>query len=189
METMVEQTTLEPESKLKEKESMFEQQVADALAKKHPLLAQEYVKHKATPNLCFKRSFHHILGMQYSTSNNLARKNVVDKRYAKFRSQSMNVLFIYDTMDKKFVSTLCHRGNYVPTIYTVNGKVDADKWFLDDMDEICTHGIHFYLTLQAAICHNPWSNYAPNFSDNGVYQSPIDWYAFENCDFVTSPTM
>jgi len=161
---------------------MFQPELADALQVKHPLLAEEYQKHKDTPNLCFKRCTNHLLGMQYhSDANNLTRNGVKNKQFAKFRAKSVTVLFIYDVQDKKLIPQYMHETYWKNVWYCVDEETVADYWNKFDLDTVCTHGIHFYLSLIAAICHYSYFNDNNNFREDGMELMAPTRYQMENC--------
>ena len=167
---------------------MFQPELADALQEKHPLLSEEYRKHKDTPNLCFKRCKYHLLGMQYnSDANNLARNGVKYKPFAKFRAKSVKVLFIYDVQHRKLIPEWKHENGWTNVWYRVDKYTFADWWDASDVDDVCTHGIHFYLSLIAAICYITYFNGNNNFQDSGVCVSAPTRYQMENATSEREP--
>jgi len=160
---------------------MFQPELAEMLVAQHPLLAEQYQNHKDTLNMCFKRCKYNIIGMQYSPLNNLHRKHIVDKRYAKFRSASIKVLFIYNILQKKCMPNLTHESQWGKVDYILDKETHADHWNELDTDVICTNGIHFYLTLLGAICYSfAWQD-SCNFMDNGKELIAPNRYQMENC--------
>jgi antitoxin component YwqK of YwqJK toxin-antitoxin module len=80
---------------------------------------------------------------------NLTRKNVVDKQYAKFRTNTAKVISIRDPHTLKecdYVSS--NRDNY---FYYVKGKTITEGNYDMENENVCTRGIHFYLSYGAAL--------------------------------------
>ena len=73
-------------------------------------------------------------------------RDVVNKKYAKYRSEYAKVIYI-----KSIVGRTMYRRAYSvlkPGGYYVSGKyICCNKWN-DNIDEVCTNGIHFYLSKQ-----------------------------------------
>jgi hypothetical protein len=74
---------------------------------------------------------------------------------AKFRCNGLNVVLIYDLVSQSTEISIIHETNYwgFLTYYEIGGFVEPDQ-FDYDLDEICTHGIHYFLTLRAAMSYN-----------------------------------
>jgi hypothetical protein len=111
-------------------------------------------------NHVFKKSFdiftrHDCLVMLEKPSIgficNEYRKSVKNKDMAKFRCNGLAVVSIFDEVDKIFRSFIRHLTilPYTTTSYEV-GKLVKPNSFNPNLDEICTHGIHYFLTLKAA---------------------------------------
>jgi hypothetical protein len=86
---------------------------------------------------------------------NESRYSVKNKNMAKFRCNGLNVMIIYDLVLQKTVNSIDHETNYwcVSTNYKVGELVKPDQ-FDHDLDEICTSGIHYFLTLKAAMSYD-----------------------------------
>jgi len=76
---------------------------------------------------------------------NVAR-DVVNKKYAKYRAEYAKIIYIKSiigrTMFRRAYSAL-KPGGY----YTVGKYICCNKWN-DNINEVCTNGIHFYLSKQ-----------------------------------------
>lgn len=98
----------------------------------------------------YKRCGNHIIQMMRTdeTKDNEKRFNVVDRRYAKFRANKLLVLKIYNEESNEFVASIEHFF-YAPIKYMV-GQVVIPDAFDDDIDRVCTNGIHYFTTLFAA---------------------------------------
>jgi len=110
----------------------------------------------------FKRCGNTIVALQLPPieDTTLNRRGIVDKRYAKFRAKYCpRVVFICDLYEDAMVPKKTHY--YHPSwtkpveiVYQVGQRVEPDMYDRD-MDNICSHGIHFYLSLEAALSHDP----------------------------------
>lgn len=121
----------------------------------------EEVFKDCNPNHVFKRcrSFeknHECLVMLEKPMNgflcNESRKTVINKDFAKFRCNGLIVILIFDLVDHTCISWVNHIS---PIYYNMNtlyevGKLVKPDFFDSDLNEICTHGIHYFLTLKAA---------------------------------------
>ena len=90
-----------------------------------------------------------IAKLQILGQNNEKRESIADKRYAKFRANKVKVLEIYNAQD----STITH--NEAQSLfdsnvkYVVNDIVKPDSYH-PDPENVCSNGIHYYLTEEAA---------------------------------------
>ncbi len=82
------------------------------------------------------------------------RKRVIDKNFAKFRCNGLITVAIYNMYTKQFVNYLYHRIRLVSGSYEIAYEVknisipdDYDQ----NLDVICTSGIHYFLSLEAAL--------------------------------------
>lgn len=105
--------------------------------------------------------------------SNLGRTNVVDKNYAKFGCQKATVLSIYTLIIDEITGkttrqdVLSGSSIYEPDfIYKVGESIYVDD-YNPDIESICSEGIHFFLTQEAAysfsniLTKNSW------YSDGG----------------------
>src|SRR5580700_9193907 len=113
------------------------------------------------------------------TISNLGRPGVVDMYHAKFRMNRALVVDIYhrDTKEKKTSVTSMHDSNFV---YTV-GQIVSEPRYDPDQSEVCTQGIHFFLTEEAAYhfgyieCLTPENGVVKSWSDNGRLEYEVHY--------------
>jgi hypothetical protein len=140
-------------------------------------------------------------GISISTVTNEKRKNVVDKNYAKFRGNAFLVvdIFNHEKTNKTNKTNKMSKNNSIinygssivlpkPTTYTIGEIIKADKYCTDDIDVVCTNGIHFFTTLNAAYFYGSsyvryqmggHIGYWRNFNDDGeIISEGIDNYVF-----------
>jgi hypothetical protein len=89
---------------------------------------------------------------------NESRKSVINKDMAKFRCNGLNVVVIFDLELQEIVNSIIHNTNSwsIPktlTWYQVGSFVKPDD-FNTDLNIICSNGIHYFLTLQAALSYD-----------------------------------
>jgi hypothetical protein len=86
---------------------------------------------------------------------NESRDSVKNKEMAKFRCNGLNVVLIYDLVLQQTMSQILHQPNYwgLLTYYKIGEIVKPDR-FDDDLDIVCTSGIHYFLTLKAAMSYD-----------------------------------
>ncbi len=97
--------------------------------------------------------------------SNENRTKVVNKNFAKFRCNGLITVAIYDLYEKKFIQEIYHQVLKHEVSYSV-GKFTAPDQYNEDIDIVCTSGIHYFLTLEAALNYrrgriiqyfaNPW---------------------------------
>jgi hypothetical protein len=86
---------------------------------------------------------------------NESRKSVINKDMAKFRCNGLNVVLIYDLVLQETMSQILHKTNYWCFLtYYKTGEIVKPNRFNDDLDEICSSGIHYFLTLKAAMSYD-----------------------------------
>ncbi len=104
---------------------------------------------------------------------NESRKDVVDKNFAKFRCNGLITVAIYDLINEEFIDLLEHDlmtcFGYKKIFYQVN-KLSIPDLYDENLDIVCTSGIHYFLTLEAAL--NYGDQYFKNenfiaYQDNG----------------------
>ncbi len=88
---------------------------------------------------------------------NETRQNIVNKKFAKFRCNGLITVAIYDLLHKKFINGFSHFV-YVESregwsIQYRVGKLSVPNSYNKNIEEICTHGIHYFLSLEAALCY------------------------------------
>jgi hypothetical protein len=86
---------------------------------------------------------------------NESRDSVRNKEMAKFRCNGLNVVLIYDLVLQETRSQILHETKNwgLLTFYKIGEIVEPDG-FDDDLDIVCTSGIHYFLTLKAAMSYN-----------------------------------
>ncbi len=102
-------------------------------------------------------------------THNETRKSVKDPNFAKFRTNKVKVLSISRFSQLQEPQT-CAKGESLwkkPLIYNV-GEIVEEKEFDNDLDEVCSGGIHYFLTKEAAVCfsNQPWEPYN-TYRENG----------------------
>jgi hypothetical protein len=77
-----------------------------------------------------------------------------DKKFAKFRCNGLITVAIYDLNIKKFIDKLKHSvfiyGIFLYATYEVGILTQPDK-YEEDISVICASGIHYFLSLEAAL--------------------------------------
>ena len=91
------------------------------------------------------------LYLEKGTKTNLFRNSLVTPDYAKFRCNKSIVKKITDKHSEMMSDSVTSDRDKT-FVYTVGKKVIVDNF--DTSDEICSTGIHFYLTRDAAYQHN-----------------------------------
>ncbi len=109
------------------------------------------------------------------TITNESRDNIFDPMYAKFRANVLLVIKIIDPIQKCTIGSIdsvYYTGlEYKKTSYTVGKMVHPDKY--DYMiDIVRTNGIHFYKSIDAALC----SLYRKNCFLGKIIGQIIFWY-------------
>jgi hypothetical protein len=87
---------------------------------------------------------------------NELREGVIDKNFAKFRCNGLITVAIYNLKFKKFNSSLYHvldkRINFLYATYEVGILTEPDQ-YEEDVSKICASGIHYFLSLEAALSY------------------------------------
>jgi hypothetical protein len=85
---------------------------------------------------------------------NELRTSIVDKNFAKFRSSGLITIAIYDLKLQKFINKLEHillnGSSFLYATYEVGILTQPDK-YEEDISKICASGIHYFLSLEAAL--------------------------------------
>lgn len=89
------------------------------------------------------------IDVDLSTAMTNLTRNVIDKNYAKYRCSEARVVNIYDKYDE---NKECHSipSDYDNKFVYIKGKNVAVTNYDQNDDAICTNGIHFFLTKEAA---------------------------------------
>lgn len=102
------------------------------------------------------------------TITNEERKDVFDKSYAKFRANRLNVVAILSVVNLSSVTHVMHSWkDSNPVRYEVGKVVECDK-FDEDLNKVCSGGIHYFKTLIPAYYHC-------NKPEKG-HSKYMDWY-------------
>ena len=97
---------------------------------------------------------------------NIERKNVAVKEYAKHRCNKAKVIKIEDTDGKEYEEAETEYYNYSKLTYKLNQTVSVHH-FNTNLEEVCSTGIHFFLTKRVA------ELYGLRSINDGFFQS---WY-------------
>lgn len=156
-------------------------------------IADNYV-YKVCNNSDGKRKWIVILHKFTRTKTNEERSDVVNNNYAKFRANKLQVIKIFD-MNEPTVTIDVVKNKYIDKYleYAVNKIVHSD-YYDDEINRICTGGIHYFKTIQAAYYYGDVpENYTGEwfeFYDNGNVSKQynfieghktgeyLEWYLF-----------
>jgi hypothetical protein len=87
---------------------------------------------------------------------NELRPSVHNKNFAKFRCNGLITVAIYDLNLKKFISTLDHKLELIYSYYATYkvGTLTEPDNYVEDISVVCASGIHYFLSLEAALSYN-----------------------------------
>ncbi len=93
----------------------------------------------------------YLIKMRISDTKTNMKRKVINKRYAKFRTNKAFVLSIVDKMTGE-------EKNTVSSAYDNNFKYTKNKWihsedYDESIDQVCTTGIHFFLDKERAFLY------------------------------------
>ncbi len=135
---------------------------------------QEECKQDTNEVFVFKRCGEYIVILkkpQQIFKCNEMRKDVKDKKYAKFRCNGLYVVDVIHSLTLKHNKDILHRSPFMWIRYEVNQFVTPD-FYTENIDIICGHGIHYFLSLEAAYYECVIENGRHlQFRDNGQLQS------------------
>ncbi len=134
------------------------------------------------------------------TITNESKKDVADPNFAKFRASKLEVYLIIDSNDPNI-----EYNEYVNLSFNLitnykKGTVIHPNYFDNNLDEICSSGIHYFKTIDAAFYYGSTipDNYSGawyTFFDNGKISEKVNyingkrngkWYAwFSNGELFT----
>jgi antitoxin component YwqK of YwqJK toxin-antitoxin module len=125
-----------------------------------------------------------IMKKTNNTKTNEARSNIPNEectKYAKFRANELEVVEIFDAKNPYTTqSYIIHSYGLNKIKYKVGEIVKADK-YNDDIDAVCTNGIHYFKTIQCAYYYrNIPEDYTGvwfEWYDNGTIKS---YYNYKN---------
>lgn len=95
---------------------------------------------------------------------NLERNNVAVKEFAKFRCNKAKVIKIEDENGKEYDEAESYNYPYDKKVYKLNENVCVHT-FNNDLDNICSSGIHFFLNKRVA------ELYGVKYLENGLFES------------------
>ncbi len=107
---------------------------------------------------CYKKDYCCLVVLRRPKSDfksNESRSGIIDKNFAKFRCNGLITVAIYDLFGKKFINSLVHTPNFraPPILYVVDQLSKPDE-FEEEIEIVCSSGIHYFLSLEAALNYN-----------------------------------
>ena len=121
-----------------------------------------------------------VLKRRADTQTNESRAGIVDLRRAKYRGSRFDVEQIVDLVDMQ-PTHIAHSDYALGFIYEV-GKTVEPQLFDKDLDEVCAHGIHFFIDIETAfyymglyrrdkvVLQGIWKSWYPNGRLDCVYE-------------------
>jgi hypothetical protein len=100
--------------------------------------------------------------------NNLNRGGVIFKDTAKYRCKEAKVVDIYKKFNSNKHLTSVKSDHNPSFIYTINQIVKVDDYDDENDDDVCSTGIHFFLTEDAAYHYNLLQYISSNFNGRFV---------------------
>lgn len=101
---------------------------------------------------CSTYEYDYIVALKKPIENfksNEEREDVVDPKFAKFCCNGLITVLIYDLLKHKFINNFINDNYAQSTEYRVGNLVTPDTYD-ENIDNIFTHGIHYFLTFNAA---------------------------------------
>lgn len=128
----------------------------------------------------YKSARDHIIELDIDlsiTRTNLNRK-VVNKDYAKYRCDKAYVVKISNKITGNETDCIASDNNSV--FQYKEGETVSERSYDDDIEIVCTKGIHFYLTKEAAYFHNftsdeTYTGVYKNWNDDGQLVLQINY--------------
>jgi hypothetical protein len=104
------------------------------------------------------------------TITNIDRNSVVDPRYAKFRGDKFMVVGIEHKYDPTLTTeSVTSSGYYKESLVYRVGEIVTVEDFDNDLNNICSTGIHFFLTKEAAFSYEmPTEEYLKQLSGHRI---------------------
>jgi hypothetical protein len=151
-----------------------------SLLDKIKLLYQQYINNpsyvcKVCGNPYDDKFYIIILQKMGKTLTNESRKNVINPKYAKFRANCLKVILIFNVNDPERQIENIESNYYYPTLYQKGKEVHADK-FDTNLGNICSNGIHYYRTIDAAF----FCKYLPGHVRPCPYNFKGDWIFYDD---------
>ena len=97
----------------------------------------------------YKRCGDYVVQLKIIGENNENRDHVYDKKYAKFRTSKALVEEIFN-LDQSVSNISKVTSDRDPTFVYEKGKVVEVKDFYPYLNEVCSEGIHYFLSFEAA---------------------------------------
>lgn len=114
-----------------------------------------------------------------STQTNESRNEIIDKSSAKFRANKLKVLKIINVNNLKSISTIINKYKTKTLKYKV-GEIVESKHYDEEINNICSDGIHYFKTLIPAYYyrHVPdmYTGKWITYYDNGQKESEGKYY-------------
>ncbi len=104
---------------------------------------------------CITATSDYLVALKKPTENfqcNELRRAVINKNFAKFRCNGLITVAIYSIFDHKFIDHFVNVVLQTYTEYRVGSVVFPDRYD-EDIDSVCTNGIHYFLTLNSALLY------------------------------------
>ncbi len=137
---------------------------------------QEECKQYNEKDYVFKRCGEYIVILKKPQENfqcNEMRKDVRDKKYAKFRCNGLYVVDIIHGLTLKHANLIWHISDFGDILYEVGGFVKPDS-YTKNIDYVCTHGIHYFLSLKAAYYYHYYDVQYLEYHENGQLYLQIE---------------
>ena len=114
------------------------------------------------------------------------KRSVIDKRFAKYRANSVYCIAIYDSRyENDSVETTCRSTYYTPTVeYKIGSWVYADQ-FNPNIDAVCSNGIHYFNHWMGACFYDSVVNDSVRIvfmDDGGIWYVRMDEELFHCTD-------
>ena len=115
-----------------------------------------------------------ICKLQITGENNQLRPSVVDPNFAKFRTKEAVVLDIYDINDPNTHYTEGYTKRRNNRFHYKVGETLSESKYDTDVDAVCSDGIHYFLSEEAAKCYsNGATSLLDSHRDDGSVSSVI----------------
>lgn len=100
-----------------------------------------------------------VMKKLHDTITNESRTSVVNRDYAKFRANRLEVLLIINLVNGSISEqSVTNRFSDKTVCYTVGSIVKPDR-FDTDLDSVCSSGIHYFRSLERTYYYNIITNY------------------------------
>ena len=91
-----------------------------------------------------------VLQKTIDTKTNEKRKGVVNEEFASFRGDIFKVILIFDRHSPLLNFSEIKNSMYGEKVNYVVGQLVRSDFFDKDIEKICTHGIHYFKTIDPA---------------------------------------